>query len=190
MTEKKKAGQPQMLLVAGFFLGPLMLAALMYYGGSYSAVDGGTNKGALLQPFVNLGEALPASRIHEIVEHQWLMVYSNTGLCGSECESSLLTLRQTRLMLGKEMDRVERVFLHGDTAPDTVFIEEQHTGLKTITDTGLGELLEGKRPVNLDNGGIFLIDPLGNLVMYFPPNLDPKDTVSDIKHLLRLSRIG
>jgi hypothetical protein len=39
-------------------------------------------------------------------------------------------------------------------------------------------------------GGVYLIDPLGNLVMYFPPDLDPKDAVRDIKHLLKLSNIG
>jgi hypothetical protein len=39
-------------------------------------------------------------------------------------------------------------------------------------------------------GGIYLIDPLANLVMYFPPDLGPRELVDDVKHLLRLSRIG
>ena len=93
-------------------------------------------------------------------------------------------------MLGKDMNRVVRVFLHSESAPDTVFIEEQHTGLITTTDKGLGELLERKRPSEIPAGGCYLIDPLGNLVMYFSPELDPKDMVGDIDHLLRLSRIG
>jgi hypothetical protein len=59
-----------------------------------------------------------------------------------------------------------------------------------MKDKGLRELLEKKRPMDLVSGGIYLFDPLANLVMYFPPDLDPRDMVDDIKHLLKLSRIG
>jgi hypothetical protein len=93
-------------------------------------------------------------------------------------------------MLGNEMNRVGRVFLHGATPVDTVFLQEQHAGLITITDTGLQELLARKRPEQLQAGGIFLLDPLGNLIMYFSPDINPGDMVDDIKHLLDLSRIG
>jgi hypothetical protein len=71
-----------------------------------------------------------------------------------------------------------------------VFLEGEHPGLKTISDKGLEELLDKKRPQDQVPGGIYLVDPLANLVMYFPPDLEPRDIVDDIKHLLRLSRIG
>jgi len=93
-------------------------------------------------------------------------------------------------MLGREMERLQRVFLRGDTAPDTVFIAKEHQGLIMAEDSRLTGLLINKRPADLPAGGYFLIDPLGNLVMYFRPDLDPADMVDDIKHLLRLSRIG
>lgn len=93
-------------------------------------------------------------------------------------------------MLGKDMDRLIRVFLRGDTAPDTVFLAAEHAGLITMEDAGLQILLDEKRPANLQGGGFYLIDPLGNLVMYFRPDIDPSDMISDIKRLLRLSRIG
>ena len=59
-----------------------------------------------------------------------------------------------------------------------------------MNDNDLSLLLERKRPAELHAGGCYLIDPLGNLVMYFPPGLDPKELVGDIKHLLKLSHIG
>ncbi len=93
-------------------------------------------------------------------------------------------------MLGKDMPRVVRVFLHGDSAPDTVSLAQQHAGPITISDKDLGALLEEKRSAELQAGGCYLIDPLGNLVMYFLPGLNPKDMVADIKHLLKLSHIG
>ena len=93
-------------------------------------------------------------------------------------------------MLGKEMDRLRRVFLHGASSPDTVFLAEEHPDLTTIQDSGVEALLDNKRPADLPAGGYFLIDPLGNLVMYFPPDLNPSDMVDDVKRLLKLSRIG
>jgi hypothetical protein len=71
-----------------------------------------------------------------------------------------------------------------------VFLADEHPGLITIEDSALEALLNNKRPVDLPAGGYYLVDPLGNLVMYFRPDLDPSDMVDDIKHLLRLSRIG
>jgi hypothetical protein len=93
-------------------------------------------------------------------------------------------------MLGKEMDRLVRVFLHGDTVPDTVLLADEHKGLVTLNDSALVALLDKKKPTDLDAGGYYLIDPLGNLVMYFRPDIDPSAMVDDIKHLLELSRIG
>jgi hypothetical protein len=93
-------------------------------------------------------------------------------------------------MLGREMDRLTRVFLHGDIPPDKVWLADEHAGLVTMQDGALAELLKSKRPVDLEAGGYYLVDPLGNLVMYFPPGIDPADMVEDIDHLLELSRIG
>ena len=46
------------------------------------------------------------------------------------------------------------------------------------------------RPEALPAGGFYLVDPLGNLVLYFEPGMNPKDMVADIKRLLRISQIG
>ena len=93
-------------------------------------------------------------------------------------------------MLGKDMDRVGRIFLHGESLPDKVFLDDQHRGLITISDKSLGALLEERRPKELPPGGIYLVDPLDNLIMYFPPDIVPGDMADDLKHLLELSRIG
>ncbi|MEJ2255874.1 MAG: hypothetical protein P8X98_02555 [Woeseiaceae bacterium] len=191
MTETKQGrGRLQFLLIAAIFLGPLLVAAWMYFGGASLAPEGRTNHGALLQPITSLPEALPESALHAQTDGRWVLLYANTGVCGEDCEFSLYTLRQSRLMLGRERDRLVRVFLHGDIPPDTVLLAEEHAGLLAIHDGALAELLQGKRPVDLEAGGYYLIDPLGNLVMYFPPDIDPADMVEDVDHLLELSRIG
>ena len=191
MTDTKRGrGRLQFLLIAALFLGPLLIAAWMYFSNAGLAPQGRTNHGALLQPITNLTEALPGAALHAEIEGRWALLYMNAGACDENCEFSLYTLRQARRMLGREMDRLVRVFLHGDSPPDTVVLAEEHAGLVTLRDGKLAELLTIKRPADLEAGGYYLVDPLGNLVMYFPPDIDPADMVEDIEHLLELSRIG
>ena len=186
-----KKGRLQLSLIAVVFLGPLLIAALLYFQGSALQPAGRSNHGALLEPYINVRKELSDSLISEQYDGtSWLLLYTNRASCDDQCRSALYTLRQSRMMLGKEMERLQRVFLRGVTAPDTVFIAKEHQGLIMAEDSRLTGLLINKRPADLPAGGYFLIDPLGNLVMYFRPDLDPADMVDDIKHLLRLSRIG
>lgn len=188
--EQRRGGRAQLLMIMIVFAGPLAVATWMYYSEAFLPSGAATNHASLLEPIINLGDELPVSSVHAAAPDQWLMLYATNGTCAAQCEEALYRLRQSRLMLGNDTNRVARVFLHGDSAPDTVFLEQQHAGLITMTDKALSTLLEGKRPEALQAGGIFLIDPLGNLVMYFPPDLNPKEMVEDLEHLLNLSRIG
>ena len=190
MSEKKTTwARLQMLLIASVFFGPLAIATWMYYGGHFQP-EGRTNHGALLQPIVNIARELPESAIVAEGDGYWLLVYANGLECRQPCIDALYVIRQSRKMLGKEIARVKRVFLHGDSSPDTVFLADEHAGLITMRDDDLLSLLHNKKPAGLSAGGYYLLDPLGNLVMYFRPDIDPSDMVEDINRLLKLSRIG
>jgi len=181
-------GRLQLLLIAVVFFGPLLGAAWLYYRGGDLQPESRANHGALLEPIVNLVDAVPASALHG--HPAWRLLYASDRPCDTSCEAALHTMRQSRLMLGKEMDRVERVFLHGDVVPDTLRDTDGGEGLILLQDAALRAVLENKRPVTMPAGGFFLIDPHGNLVLYFSPDIEPRDMVGDIKRLLRLSRIG
>lgn len=190
MTEKKTTwARAQMLLIASVFFGPLAIATWMYYGGHFQP-EGRTNHGALLEPIVNIAEEFPGSDLAESGDGYWVLIYGDDGVCAEACEDALYTIRQSQKMLGKEMDRLLRVFLHGESSPDTVMLADEHAGLIALRDDRLLALLNNKKPAELAGGGYFLVDPLGNLVMYFVPDIIPSDMVGDIKHLLKLSRIG
>jgi hypothetical protein len=191
MTDPKPgSGRTQLLLIAAVFFLPLLLAAWLYYGGKAAQPEGRANHGALLEPFINLRDPLPVSPLYEHTGERWMLIYEHGAACDAACRDGLYTIRQIRLMLGKEMDRVGRIFLHGESPPDTVFLAAEHQGLISLQDQRLSEQLKQKKPEALTAGGYFLIDPLANLVMYFPPDIDPGDMVDDIKRLLKLSRIG
>ncbi len=190
-NEHKPRGQLQLALIAAIFLGPLAVATWLYYGGDSLQPEGRANHGILLEPITNLPEALPGSAFAAPAEEKhWQLIYANTAACDDACRNGLYTIRQIRLMLGREMDRVERVFLHGDAPLDTLFLAQEHEGLVTLGDASLAEFLEGKLPAGTPGNGYYLVDPLGNLVLYFPPSIKPRDMVSDLKRLLRLSSIG
>lgn len=187
-------GRGKLILLALIFMAPLALAAWLYYSGSALTPTGRTNAGTLLEPIVELNtdeeaflSTLPAD---QLVEGNWLLIYAESGPCGDACRDELVRLRQIRLMLGNDMQRVVRLFLHGENAPDTVWLEEQHPGLITIQNDELMGVLTQSRPSATGPGGLFLVDPLGNLVMHFANTLNPALVLEDIEHLLELSRIG
>jgi len=186
---KLRRDRLQLLLIAAVFIGPLLLAAWMYFAGYTWQPAGRTNHGLVLEPIINLHESGLAG-VRELSSEQWLLIFVDTGVCGGPCRDGLYKQRQSRLMLGNEMNRLRRIFLHGDAAPDRVFLNEQHAGLISVKNDSLHELLRAHKPAESAVGGFFLVDPLGNLVMYFPPELSPRELVDDIKHLLDLSRIG
>lgn len=191
MTEARPGkGRTQLLLIAAVFFLPLVVAAWLYYGGEAAQPEGRANHGALLEPIINLQDSLPESPLYKHAGEHWLLLFEYQANCDEACQSGLYTIRQIRLMLGKEMDRVRRIFLHGETAPDTVFLANEHPGLISLREDRLSEQLQKKRPATLTAGGYFLIDPNTNLVMYFQPDIEPANMVDDIKRLLKLSRIG
>lgn len=185
---QRTKGRLQFLLIAALFFGPLLVATWLYYGGDALQPEERVNHGTLLEPIVSLVDAAPASRLHE--SRTWHLLYAEDGECDENCRKALYTLRQSRLMLGKEMDRLERVFLHGDEAPDNLLDAEEQRGLVALHDPALRAVLDDKRPESMPAGGFYLIDPHGNLVLYFSPDINPRDMVDDIKRLLKLSRIG
>jgi hypothetical protein len=179
----RRSARSQLLFIAAIFFGPLIVAAWMYYGGHFSR-PATSNHGTLLAPISNLLEELPHSELLTQGQGAWLLLYSNDAACAEACQNALYTMRQGRLMLGKEQDRLMRVFLHGDSPPDKVFIANEHQGLMTTQDASLSSLLMNKKPIELPDGGYYLVDPLGNLVMYFRPDMVPTEMIDDIKHLV------
>ena len=111
----------------------------------------------------------------------------------------LYDTRQVRLALDRDMDRVQRVLIAGDGCCDARFLHEQHPDLIAIRATPAATPLLALLP-ELDEQGagprtprappVYLIDPLGNLMMFYPAGAKPKGMLEDLKRLLRLSSIG
>lgn len=193
MTEQEirpRGPRLQLFLIAAVFVLPLLAAMWMYFSGNAPRPAGTTNHGMLIDPVISLAEELDGNPLMKKLADRWAIVYLLDGACGEDCRAALYKQRQTRLMLGNDMNRLIRVLLHGAEAPDTLFIEREHAGLLVSGDGAVRQVLKDVRPRGTEAQGFYLIDPLGNLVMYFPLDIEPRDLVEDLEHLLRLSRIG
>jgi hypothetical protein len=123
------------------------------------------------------------------VRAKWVMLAVDRGACDPACREKLFKIRQIRLMQGKDMDRIERVWLIADGAAPDPALARLHEGAWLVDARGadLGALLPGEdRPQDF----IYLIDPLGNLMMRYPRDADPNGMNKDFVRLLKVSRIG
>ena len=164
-------------LAALFFL-PVLASFWMYYFTDWRP-DGSTAHGTLFQPPVPLENA-------DSFQDKWTLLYVGDGGCDAACANALYIARQTRLLLNKDMQRVERVLLTSGPV-DQVTFERDHQGVRVMAPTNA---LLSAFPAEQRANGLFVIDPLGNLVMRYDARENPKGLLDDLKKLLKLSHIG
>jgi len=129
------------------------------------------------------------------LQGHWLMVYVGTAAqCNASCRTSLYDMRQVRLALGKELVRVKTVLLL-DGMPNAElrqWLATEHADMLTgVADAEIRNAFL-QAFVEAEQGGdwIYLVDPLGNLLMRYPTTAKPGGMLKDLKRLLRLSKIG
>ena len=157
-------------------------------------------------PGATAASGAPAPAGANLFKGKWTLLYRGPGLCTATCRTELYDTRQVRIAL-RENDRVQRVFLAEGDCCDMNFLRTQHPDLITVRATpeaapllallaqessidasATGQAGDSAHPGTGD--GIFLIDPLGNLMMRYPPGAPPKGMLEDLKRLLGLSQIG
>lgn len=189
MTDSTRRGRLQLLAVAAIFIGPLIAAFLLYYGGIWKPAAQAVN-GVLIDPPVPLTTLSgPSNEATRLFRDVWSLLVVAPGNCSPACRDALYETRQLRRALGKDSQRVQRVWLVDGGTPDLEFLRAEHPQLLIIDGrkegAGLLAAIDTRAEV-----GIFLIDPHGNLIMRFPPELGMRGMHTDIKRLLKVSRIG
>ena len=117
------------------------------------------------------------------------MLYVQHGPCDELCLKRLYDTRQVRTALDRDMDRVQRVLIADADCCDLRMMRQLHPDLLMATPSAaLDPLLNSLPDPNLHR--IYLVDPLGNAMMFYPPDAPAKGLLEDMKRLLRLSQIG
>ena len=193
-TEVKKKTYWNLFLVIAACAAPVILSYLTYY---VIKPQTRNNYGDLIDPraypIPDLGstdlEGKPASL--EQFRGKWILLQVDAAGCDKACQQKLYYMRQLRLTQGKEMDRIERVWLITDDAPLDIGLMKQYDGthLLRVDPQKLAAWLpvvEGTKA----SDHLYMIDPLGNLMMRFPKDPDANKIKKDITRLLKASGIG
>jgi hypothetical protein len=180
--------------LGGLFLLPLLLSFWLYYGLHWRPL-GTTNHGDLIEPLrplpdVTLRDADGSARSHVFLG-KWTLVYVGRGTCDANCRTALVFMRQTRLSLNNEMTRVQRVLLATAECCDRGYLAAQHPGLLVLdASQALAQPLLAQFSPDGRAQALYVVDPLGNLMMRYDARLPPKGLLEDLKRLLQLSHIG
>jgi hypothetical protein len=126
---------------------------------------------------------------------KWIMLKVGGGACAQACQEQLFEMRQLRVMQGKSRDRIERVWLVTDREPLDTVVMREFDGTHMLR--APGDVVRAWLPADAGTTSeehIYLIDPLGNLMMSFPKDPDRpqarKKMNKDIGKLLKASAIG
>ena len=167
---------------------PVIASYFAYY---VMPPSGRTNYGELLEP-----RPLPSVALRTVDGHpfsfavlagQWVMVTAADAACDPQCQAALLQVRQQRLMTGKDRDRLERVWLITDDAPVASQLQRDYEGTLLVR----ASPETARTLLASDAGGlagqIWLVDPMGNLMLRWPRDPKPERVKQDVARLLAAS---
>jgi cytochrome oxidase Cu insertion factor (SCO1/SenC/PrrC family) len=120
---------------------------------------------------------------------KWVLLTADSAQCGETCRRKLFTLRQLRLTQGKDMERIERALLINDDANLADGLAEEFSGTRLLR-AGGSELLKHLPADGPQTDFIYIVDPLGNVVLRYARDADPGRMIKDLTRLLKISGIG
>lgn len=193
-TKQRTSGRWKLFAVLAVCAAPMIASYMTYY---VIKPQGRTNYGTLIDPRTYPTPTLGATTLDgkpaglEDFKGKWVMLQVGSGECSDACEKKLHDMRQLRLAQGKDMDRIERVWLITDDKPlETLLLREYDgTHMLRVKPDALRSWLPAQEGATAGDH-IYLIDPLGNLMMRFPKDADPNKVKKDLAKLLKASRIG
>jgi cytochrome oxidase Cu insertion factor (SCO1/SenC/PrrC family) len=194
-NSRRNQGRWKLLALFAVCVAPVIASYLTYYVIKPSTRN---NYGALIDPRAfPIPAALGATTLDgkpvslQDYKGKWLMVQVDGGECTEKCRDKLFKMRQLRLMQGKDMGRIERIWLITDNKPlDTIVIREYDgTHMLRVKPEVLAAWLPAESGTTARDH-IYMIDPIGNLMLRFPKDADPNKMKKDIAKLLKASGIG
>ncbi len=182
-----------MLMVLLLCAAPVIASYFTYY---VIRPEGRRNFGELIdpqRPLPNLtGINLAGEQVNlQTLKGQWLLISVSGGECNEMCQHHLYLQRQIREGLGKEKSRLDWVWLVDDEAPIS---KELQTAVNQavvirVPKKQLNAWLVPQTKHDLSDH-LFLVDPIGNWMMRFPPQLQDQQSLKvkrDLERVLRAS---
>lgn len=187
---KTRAGRWKMIALLLVSASPVIASYFTYY---VIRPEGRRNYGELIDPqrplpkFAGLdeqGRSVPLTSLKD----QWLLISVADAACDEQCQKHLYLQRQLREGLGKEKDRLDWVWLRTDAEPLAEPLKAA-TAAATVLQVDPQALAAWLQPATGQRlqDHLYVVDPIGNWMMRFPANADPKQIKRDLDRLLRAS---
>ncbi len=189
------AGKKSFLWLVAVFVMPIALGTLLFFNLDKLGFDkGAVNYGTLIQP------AFPA-QMHDLMQKdqpavkeetlakKWTMLYIEPDVCDQACVVRLQLIKRVRLLMNEKMRRVRTVLVSNQEVGSLISKKDNPDLVLTHVDIASSDFLE--QFPELDKTPVYLLDPLGNLMMYYPQESpDIKKVIKDLLKLLKYSHLG
>jgi hypothetical protein len=192
-ARRTRAGRIKMLLVLLVCAAPVLASYLSYF---VLRPQARTNYGSLIQPTRSLpalplrtldGHAVDAKSLHG----QWLLLALGPADCSGDCEKRLYLQRQLREMVGRERERIDKIWLVTDPAElpatlRTALQADPALRVLRVPREALAAWLQPDEGHALEDH-LYLVDPMGEWMMRMPAEPEPARVKRDLERLLRAS---
>jgi hypothetical protein len=190
-SRRTRNGRLKMLAVLLVCAAPVIASYFTYF---VIRPEGRTNYGELILPT----KAMPSLPLRQLdgtavaadtLKGQWLLVVVGPSTCGEACEKQLLMQRQLREMLGRDRDRLDKVWLVTDggqpaaalraaaeAAPSVQILQVEREALAGWLSPADGHSLEQH---------LYVVDPMGDWMMRMPADPEPARVKRDLERLMR-----
>lgn len=188
-NNEKRTGNFTLWLVLMVCIAPIIAATIVH---RYFPPESRMNYGDLVEPV-----PLPRTPLQTLdgkpfslsaLQGKWVMIQADGGACAPACVEKLWKLRQLRLTQGKNMERIERLWLITDQAPVAESLQKEYAG--TVMLRATPEFMRSLPAQVSPDAHIWLADPLGNVMMRYSPGANPSRMKNDLIRLLKVSQIG
>ena len=198
MNEQHKKNKRIIIIIFAMSIVPFSIA--WYLSSNLNWMGNGTNNGELITPVITTQrneltgfDDFSVNNMDELKGH-WVIVnvIPNTN-CNLVCQQAIHKTKQLRLMMNKDLTRIRRLVLiipeiSADSA--SLWWKDDARLIRAKPALSLLEKLKKIRIVDIPDGMLFIMDPLGNLMMQYEPEFDPYKVKSDLRKLLKISQIG
>ena len=174
----------------------ISLSTIWHYAGLRPKAT--VNYGTMINPPVDLGSLeleLDYQPLNiDSMERKWMIIHFIDERCNEACLEAFYFSRQINTAIGREKDRVKRFYVASSNTNEKIKkLFQDETNLTAISAKNLDLLRKKMVEAGINpfvQPGFFLADPLGNIILSYQGDIDPKKILSDIKKLLRASKIG
>jgi len=188
-----------LLIIAALFLLPLLLAWFMYSGAIEYQPSSTRNFGQLVEPPLPMAwddtvliptVIEPESGAAQVFSNHWIILYVVPDPCLEPCFTEVSALRQIHRASGRHQDRIRIALLMQDLNPSELESSLRNTYSKfyLINDPS-GKLDARLEQAAGGEGSAYLIDPLGNIMMFYASGADPNHLKKDLNRLLTWSKL-